>query len=336
MGLILSVPAPAAVPLPPRLTSYRYWGGYQAETLHAIRDIVGRVLDDKERQFDLFAAAAPECSGAGAQAHGCTAAPVNTASPTEEKNSTLGAVLSPSQVNTFLTCSTKWWFKYGAGLPDPKGGSLVRGLAVHKLVEYWFRQKLAGNVVEVDDLSDTYDAAWEAVAADAHFANDDDPEELKRQGAQLLRKYLEEVAPELDVTQIEQPVDGEIAGIKVRGFIDLMASDGTIIDVKTAAKKPSGLDSGYRLQLATYRQLAPRANGRVRLDTLVATKTPQLVKIEYETTVADQLMTQHLYPLVREGMREGLYFPNRGSNLCSCKYCNFAEACCKEFGGDVQ
>ena len=96
MGLILSVPAPAAVPLPPRLTSYRYWGGYQAETLHAIRDIVGRVLDDKERQFDLFAAAAPECSGAGAQAHGCTAAPVNTAAPTEEKNSTLGAVLSPA------------------------------------------------------------------------------------------------------------------------------------------------------------------------------------------------------------------------------------------------
>jgi len=46
-------------------------------------------------------------------------------------------------------------------------------------------------------------------------------------------------------------------------------------------------------------------------------------------------MTASLYPRVREGIREGLYFPNRGSNMCSRKYCNFVDACCKEFGGCV-
>ena len=34
---------------------------------------------------------------------------------------------APSQANQFLNCSARWWFKYGAGLPDPKCGSLVRG-----------------------------------------------------------------------------------------------------------------------------------------------------------------------------------------------------------------
>lgn len=88
--------------------------------------------------------------------------------------------------------------------------------------------------------------------------------------------------------------------------------------------------------MATYRQLEPRANGQARLDTLVATKTPQLVTISYEVSEADQRMTQSLYPLVREGMREGLYFPNRGSNLCSRRYCNFCDACEKEYGGKVE
>ncbi len=328
MSTILNAPTLPAAPLPPpRLTSYRYWEDFQKEILHAIQSTVTRVLDDKERQFDMFAP--PEAPAAA------PSSPVFQNGTPPVRNEHLGAVLSPSQVNKFLNCSAAWWFKYGAVLPDPKGGSLVLGLAVHRIVEYWFRQQLAGNTVEIDDLGGVYDAAWEELSAEAAFATDDDPDELKRQGAMLLRKYLEEAAPEIQVAAIEEPVSGEIAGVPVRGIIDLMDADGRILDVKTAAKKPSGLDSGYRFQLATYRQLHPRACGKVRLDTLVATKTPQLVTIEHTVSVQDQLMTQHLYPLVREGMREGLYFPNRGSNLCSRKYCNFADACEREFGGCV-
>ncbi len=151
-----------------------------------------------------------------------------------------------------------------------------------------------------------------------------------------MRKYLEEAAPEIEPAEIELEVSGEIAGVRVRGRIDLIDAAGTIVDLKTASKKPSGLDFGYRFQLATYRQLAPTANGKVRLDTLVATKTPQLITLKQEITVTDQLTTQSLYPLVREGMREGLYYPNRGSNLCSRKHCNFCDACESEYGGRVE
>ena len=185
-------------------------------------------------------------------------------------------------------------------------------------------------------MREVYDDAWDAFSADASFSAADDIDELKRSGAVLLRKYLEEVAPEIRPAALEQQVIGEIGGVKVRGYIDIVDVDGTIVDVKTAAKSPSGISSDYAFQLATYRQLLPAANGKARLDTLVATKTPKLVKIEYEVTAADQLLTANLYPRVREGIREGLYFPNRNSNLCSRKYCNFADACCKEFGGCLE
>jgi hypothetical protein len=35
-------------------------------------------------------------------------------------------------------------------------------------------------------------------------------------------------------------------------------------------------------------------------------------------------------------MREGIYLPNRSSNLCSYKHCAFAAACEDEFGGRVK
>ena len=47
-------------------------------------------------------------------------------------------------------------------------------------------------------------------------------------------------------------------------------------------------------------------------------------------------MTEKLYPLVREAMREGIYLPNRSSNLCSYKHCAFATVCEAEFGGCVK
>src|ERR1035438_1997307 len=99
------------------------------------------------------------------------------------KNETLGNLLSPSQANQFLNCSARWWFKYGAGLPDPKGGSLVRGSTVHKCIEHWFKLQMAGATPEIDDIAEFYEGAWEAQAADAQFHKDDNIEDLKRSGS---------------------------------------------------------------------------------------------------------------------------------------------------------
>ena len=261
MGLILNAPQPAVVPTPaPRLTSYRYWEDYAPKYLRAIRDTVARVIDDQERQRDLFEeapAAAPLCADLP------TTAAVPTPAAPAAKNESLGNLLSPSQANQFLNCSARWWFKYGAGLSDPKGGSLVRGSTVHKCIEHWFKQQLAGTTPEIDDIAEFYEDAWEAQAADAQFAKTDDIDDLKRSGARLLRLYLEQVAPEIRPARLEQRVTGEIGGVRVQGWIDQVDVDGRILDVKTAEKSPSGIGSDYSFQLATYRQILPGASGNL-------------------------------------------------------------------------
>jgi hypothetical protein len=61
------------------------------------------------------------------------------------------------------------------------------------------------------------------------FAKDDDIAELQRTGAVLARKYLEEAAPEIPAT-LEQSILGEIGGVPVRGYIDVVDVDERIIE----------------------------------------------------------------------------------------------------------
>lgn len=248
---------------------------------------------------------------------------------------TLGEVLSPSQVNRFLNCSASWWFKYGLGLPSPSTGSQVRGRVVHAVAETYYRYRLDGYEPEAGDLEKPFAESWARESAAAEFGKDENPDDLKAQAGQLAHKYIAEVACEIQPAAAEVKVEGEIAGVKVCGFIDLLDANGRIIDLKTKAASPSRIDPDYALQVATYRALSPAANGEARLDHCVATKSPKIVTLSYTVSDADRRMVERIYPHVQEGIREGLYFPNRQSTRCSRKYCAFAEACVKEFGGTV-
>jgi hypothetical protein len=111
---------------------------------------------------------------------------------------------------------------------------------------------------------------------------------------------------------VELPVVGEIAGMRVRGIIDLLDTSGRIIDVKTPARKPSRIKTpqgeqyevspDYRFQVATYRRIEPRASGVARVDTLVKTKVPALVEQEITIDAGNFAATEKLYPLVQRGI----------------------------------
>jgi RecB family exonuclease len=246
-----------------------------------------------------------------------------------------GETLSPSQASTYLGCSAKWWFRYGLGLPDPASGGAVRGRAVHKAIEYYMRAKMAGVILDARDLEHDWDQIWDEQSSDAEFAAGENVESLKETGHALASKYLREAAPEIRPAAVEVPVSAEIAGIPVRGIADILTTDGIVVDIKTASRKPSGLAADHALQLATYAQLVPGASGETRIDTLVGTKEPQLVQIGHTPGEAGRRLMERVYPLVAEGIAGGLYLPNRNSSVCNRRYCAFANACEREFGGVV-
>jgi hypothetical protein len=144
------------------------------------------------------------------------------------------------------------------------------------------------------------------------------------------------VAPKLEPAAVELDVEGQVGGVAVRGRVDLLDVEGRIVDVKTAARKPSCVSPDYAFQIATYRQITPAASGEARVDTLVKTQTIQLIQQAYTVGEQDLQATRTIYPLVQEGIQSGLYFPNRHSLLCSRKHCAFWRQCEREFGGTVR
>ncbi|HZM11401.1 MAG TPA: PD-(D/E)XK nuclease family protein, partial [Candidatus Limnocylindrales bacterium] len=70
---------------------------------------------------------------------------------------TLGEALSPSQVNTYMTCPAKWYFRYLIGLSEPTTGALALGKAFHGTLAWYFRQKLStGRDMKAEELREVF------------------------------------------------------------------------------------------------------------------------------------------------------------------------------------
>jgi len=247
-----------------------------------------------------------------------------------------GDILSPSSASQYLGCSAKYYYRKVVKIDDPPTGALTLGSAVHTAITENFAQKLeTRRDLDAAGVTAIYNVAWGEKAKETEFRDDESPSELKAQGLSLTLKYLEEACPSIEPAAVEYHVSGRIGGVLVQGFIDLLDVTGRIIDLKTAARKPSEVSNDYAFQVATYRQLCPQASGQARIDTLTKTKVPALVKMDYSVAQSDIDATEKLYPLVQQSIRAGHFLPNRNSNFCSKRYCSFWRACTAEYGGTI-
>jgi hypothetical protein len=247
-----------------------------------------------------------------------------------------GDILSPSSASQYLGCSAKYFYRKVAKIEDPPTGALTLGSAVHSAITENFAQKMETfEDLDIAGVSAIYNSVWTEKAKVTEFRDDEDPSTLKAQGLALTLKYLDEACPAIQPAAVELHVSGRIGGVLVQGYIDLLDVEGRIIDLKTAAKKPSEISSDYAFQLATYTQLCDGASGEARLDTLVKTKAPQLIQISCSADTAHVDATTKMYPLVQQSIRAGVWLPNRSHYMCSRKYCGAWRNCQRDFGGTV-
>ena len=248
----------------------------------------------------------------------------------------LAEILSPTQVRSFMDCQARWWFKYGLHQPDSATGSMAFGRAAHAALTQNFAQKLETyEDLPIAGALALFREAWALECEHTEFRDDEDPAQFGREGEALVAKYMDEVAPTVEPAAVELRVEGEIAGVRVRGWIDVLDVDGRIIDLKTAKVSPSGTEPMTRFQIATYRHLTHGAAGKARVDTLVRTKTPKIVLQSFDVTERDLQAIHALYPLAREAMRFHHLMPNRLSMLCSRRNCSYWRGCESEWGGEV-
>jgi PD-(D/E)XK nuclease superfamily len=170
------------------------------------------------------------------------------------------------------------------------------------------------------------------------FAEDEDPKQLAEEGETLTVKYFDEYCPAIQPAAVEMPVAGRINGVEVKGFIDLLDTEGRIIDLKVVKRSPSEdkVSPDHRFQVATYRKLLGNSvSGAARIDHLVKNKSPKIVRQDYTIQNCDLEECEKMYPLVQQAIRTRLFLPNRSNYMCSRRHCSFWRQCQREFGGEV-
>jgi CRISPR/Cas system-associated exonuclease Cas4 (RecB family) len=245
-------------------------------------------------------------------------------------------LLSPSQVRCFMDCQIRWWFKYGLKVPDVPTGNMALGKAVHTALSENFAQKVdACEDLPTAGVVALFREAWDNEVEQTEFRDDENLQELGATGEALVAKYMDYLAPAIDPAAVELKFDGEIGGVKVRGWIDLLDVEGRVIDIKTAKARPSSIEPMHKFQVATYSHLIPGASGEGRIDTLVKTKTPQVICQNFQITAEELRAVQTLYPAAQDAMQRQRYMPNRLSMMCSRRNCSYWRHCEREWGGEV-
>jgi hypothetical protein len=307
--------------------SPNFYSKKSTEELIRARDLVEDILDFRARQTSLFEVPAPAETKVDAPA---------VVLPAGFTQTEVSEVLSPSSVNLFGDCETKWLYRKVLQLHEDRSAALGLGGAVHIAVGANFRQKIeTGEDMPFESVRTIFRDEMERELDAIVLQKGESAEDLRDAGEAMVRVYMTEAAPSIMPAAIEVPVRGMIGQVEVRGFIDLLDVNGDIIDFKTAKKKPGCFPANHLNQVTTYAMLEPRASGVARLDTLTKTKRVDLDSRTVTISAADRKHTEKLYAITLDQMKTGLVKPNRSSFLCSRKYCGFANQCEADYGGKV-
>jgi hypothetical protein len=252
----------------------------------------------------------------------------------------LAGVLSPSQCACWNQCSAKWWFRYGLQERDIQGSARGIGKAIHSTMRANFAQKIETHRdLPVTAIQAIFDEHWTEEAEQTEFQAGENSEALATMGRACVTKYIKIAAPAIQPAKVELKVEGVINSVAVRGYVDILDIHGRIIDLKSAKTSPpkNTVRPDYVFQIATYSAITPGASGEARLDTVVKLQRDiKLVSTDFTVSEADRRHVNIMYPLAQEGMRSGLYMPNRSGLLCSRRYCGYFRLCEEEYGGEVK
>ena len=242
--------------------------------------------------------------------------------------------LSYSQINCYLTCPLRYRFQYIDTIPPSfTSASLVFGSAIHEAVAAFYQTRLEGDELRPDQMLDVYLDSWRQ-AEEIRFFNGDNEESLGAKATQLIDVFHATVDPGTQVVGVEEFFELPLGGLPpFQGYIDLIeqSADGTatIVDLKTASKKPSSANVQTNLQLTAY-ALGAEALGfdpdalELRLDVLLKGKLPEMVRLGTHRSEGERHRFIRLIYGVWNGIERKVFYPRQDWH---CSQCAWATDC---------
>jgi len=241
--------------------------------------------------------------------------------------------VSATRLNTWLSCRLKYYFRYVLKLKTPKTASLYVGSTVHSVLKTWNKARWRKEVLTTEQLQQAYEKSWveDQTLETVQWLSDEEHGE-KKQGWALLQMYFSkspipaderpegvEVTAEADLSQHGLP--------KLIGILDLVRSQGRIVDYKTVGQTPKDEKAIHsnEVQLSMYSLLYREATGKTEggreLHQLVKLKEPKLI-VTAQGPMTEKERTRLFKQLesYQEGVERADYVPSPGLQCSACPY----------------
>ena len=243
--------------------------------------------------------------------------------------------VSASRINLFHSCRLKFYFRYVLKLNKPTSAALHVGKTVHAMLQEWSKQRWLGKPADSKNLLNHFNEHWQLSLRDDPVSFDAGEEETERNKAwALVEMYLRETPIPVDEKPmgVEVSVEADLSehGLpSLRGIIDLVRSNGEIVDFKTSATTPNAEQVLHRnlLQLTIYGLLYREATGEkekgFELHHLVKTKTPKLVVTRHAPITEKQ--KDNLFRSIEsfvDGVQREDWVASPGLQCSSCEFFN--------------
>lgn len=251
--------------------------------------------------------------------------------------------LSATAINMYLRCPQQYYFRYCEGMKSPPGAALTLGLSFHRGTAKNYEQKIETHEdLPIDDVLDVFSTQFDAGAHDTVWVENEKPGDIKDSGIVTLKEYQRVLAPTVQPVAVEQKFNLSFKkkDYKFVGYVDLVDDQDVIIETKTTGKKPAEPKFDHTLQLTAYatgyRATKKKKETGVRIDYAVNKAKPEVVSYPLEIGDGQIEFLWKLVARVAHGIESELWIPNRGSFLCSHRWCGYADRCEALLGGTVR
>lgn len=244
----------------------------------------------------------------------------------------LGAVgvthVSASQINQYRRCPRQWAYRQVLGLKVPPDGGLIVGLGVHRAAEVGMLHKMdTGSDPEPEQAAE---AAAEYVtdrcATGEVQLDDDTPGVLADRAVRSATAWAEQAAPLVTPTDVEAEFDTVLAGIPVKGRMDVVTAD-TVVDWKTSGKSPSRGDLLQATQTSIYGAVTGRRVSYIYMVNLTKQVKVTEVALSPEETAKAASLAASSVADIAQGMAMGVWPRNPQGWHCSQRWCGYYDRC---------
>lgn len=243
-----------------------------------------------------------------------------------------------SSVALYLKCGLQYEYRYVQGIRTPPKAALTIGSAVDVGVSYNLEQKITSGVdLKESDVLDIYSTDFDRRAPETEWNSDENPGDQKDMGAELISLHHKVIAPQIIPATVQESFVIEGDEYNLGGVIDLVQTNGVVVDTKTSKRKYAEDAIGRALQPAmydlAYEHIRSVKAKSFRYDVLVKpTKrnAPQVQQIETEVTADDRAWLLGTVKSVHKAISAGVAMPAAdGAWWCSKDWCGFSSRCPK-------